>query len=591
VITDLLQNRGMGATPGQRLLFGGCSAGAIGAMNNIEAVQAMLPPGLEYSNLLDGAALLDIQPAGWTWSGELETLQSLISNMTSFTSPVFPPFCSTNFPGAEWKCLIGQYRMPLLTTKLFINAPQFDMFELMYDTDNYAPQTPAQLAFVEEFQTGTLSLFSALPPTTGIFSSTCLSHCLSGQPTYQDFLVNNYSMSTVLNAWYFGGKDAQLGNNGQVISICSGWPCTGACGVNSQSGLPCNMGDPKCQAVNLQTDTAADDTTTGGAQQKLTTSISLSERLEALQLRLYNLRRSSPPPGAVASSPAAGPTSGPASAPVSAPAPAQAPANASLAPASSPPPPPGPSVNAEITAALQRLESDPTAIAQSLSAQVDPVMFVASNSPANNNKLVTEPLVDVSKDFRSGAASAPAPAPPIAAPPVAAMPPMAAPPAAAPAVAASPAAAPAPAVTPAPAPRAAAVPRPPPPRVPLPLYEQWLASQSQRAMVASGRAVSSPPPAPAQTVQATESSLTAQQLKALRQAQCNAAALAAQSQSQAIQHSDFNAAQQMQQQAQSELSECLAQAADSSTARRLMSAVPECCYGRGDAPLWRRKAM
>ena len=34
VITDLLENKGMGSTAGQRLLFGGCSAGAIGAMNN-----------------------------------------------------------------------------------------------------------------------------------------------------------------------------------------------------------------------------------------------------------------------------------------------------------------------------------------------------------------------------------------------------------------------------------------------------------------------------------------------------------------------------------------------------------------------------
>jgi hypothetical protein len=107
VITDLLANKGMGATPGQRLLFGGCSAGAIGAMNNIDAVQALLPVGLDYRNLLDGAALLDIQPAGWPWSSDLETLQMLMADLASFSEPQFPAYCTTYFPGEEWKCLIG----------------------------------------------------------------------------------------------------------------------------------------------------------------------------------------------------------------------------------------------------------------------------------------------------------------------------------------------------------------------------------------------------------------------------------------------------------------------------------------------------
>ena len=66
-ITDLLQNRGMDA-PGQQLLFGGCSAGAIGAMNNLESVAGMLPPTVTMRGFLDAAALLDIQPAGWPWS-------------------------------------------------------------------------------------------------------------------------------------------------------------------------------------------------------------------------------------------------------------------------------------------------------------------------------------------------------------------------------------------------------------------------------------------------------------------------------------------------------------------------------------------
>jgi hypothetical protein len=28
--------------------------------------------------------------------------------MTAFTQPVFPSYCATLYPGAEWQCLIGQ---------------------------------------------------------------------------------------------------------------------------------------------------------------------------------------------------------------------------------------------------------------------------------------------------------------------------------------------------------------------------------------------------------------------------------------------------------------------------------------------------
>ncbi len=126
-ITDLLNKQGMGSTPGARLLFSGCSAGAIGAMNNLESVAAQLPPTVTLHGMLDAAALLDIAPTGWAWSPLLEPLQSLIAKVVAFTNPVFPAACTDAFPGETWKCLIGQYRMPMITSvPFFVNAPQFD---------------------------------------------------------------------------------------------------------------------------------------------------------------------------------------------------------------------------------------------------------------------------------------------------------------------------------------------------------------------------------------------------------------------------------------------------------------------------------
>jgi hypothetical protein len=83
-------------------------------------------------------------------------------------------------------------------------------------------------------------------------------------------------------------------------------------------------------------------------------------------------------------------------------------------------------------------------------------------------------------------------------------------------------------------------------------------------------------------VDAIEASLTPAQLKMLKQAQCAAAAQATQEKAQEEQHTDSSAAAVTQAAGQAALAECLSEAADSATSRRLLSAVPSCCYGRGD---------
>jgi hypothetical protein len=117
---------------------------------------------------------------------------------------------------------------------------------------SFAPATPAQLAFVEQFQTGTLQLIANLPAGTGVFSPTCLVHCLSGQPTFSDLTVAGTSFSNALSNWYFNGAQTQ------VVSSCTGWSCINQCGIvatgNPNAGLPCNTGTQGCSPVQLATD-------------------------------------------------------------------------------------------------------------------------------------------------------------------------------------------------------------------------------------------------------------------------------------------------------------------------------------------------
>lgn len=154
MIADLIQNKGLGSAPA-KLLFGGCSAGAIGAMNNLETVASLVPATVQVKGFLDGAGLLNMSPGAWTWSPELETLQQLsagpfatrhskvavhrsslplsvrnrihlnsriadvylfsspapaVATLLTFSNAQFPSYCQSLFPNDLWKCLIGQYR-------------------------------------------------------------------------------------------------------------------------------------------------------------------------------------------------------------------------------------------------------------------------------------------------------------------------------------------------------------------------------------------------------------------------------------------------------------------------------------------------
>ena len=109
-----------------------------------------------------------------------------------------------------------------------------------------------------------LRLIASLPAGSGVYSPTCLVHCLSGQSSFSDFLVSptngaaaSVSLNDALASWYFGSAGLT-----SAISPCGGYTtCTPACGVDNM-GVPCNMGgtnNNQCEAVSLPTTWTATD--------------------------------------------------------------------------------------------------------------------------------------------------------------------------------------------------------------------------------------------------------------------------------------------------------------------------------------------
>ena len=230
----------------ERMLFSGCSAGGRGALVNLDAVAAQVPDNVQVQGMLDAAAWVDVQPI----IPDMLTLQQMTEDLFGFTSPPIPADCAAVYTGAEaWKCLWPSYRLPFITTNYFLNAAQFDAFQIMYDTNNldteYCCNTPAEQEWVEAFQVDTLSLIGKLPHTVPIYSSVCLVHCLSSNADFWSFTVDGKSLAQSMAEWYFGGDGAVQSS---VVGDCTGWDCTLQCsgGPWEPTNTPCKTTTNVC---------------------------------------------------------------------------------------------------------------------------------------------------------------------------------------------------------------------------------------------------------------------------------------------------------------------------------------------------------
>ena len=132
VLADLQAQRGLGA--GGQMLFGGCSAGARGVMAHLDNVAAALP-GVTVRGLIDSGLWVDAEPAD---ASTTESLMMQTQQVYAFANAgaLIPAACAAAYPGAEWKCLFGQYRMPFVTTPYFLNEAQVRACDAMCDVQH-----------------------------------------------------------------------------------------------------------------------------------------------------------------------------------------------------------------------------------------------------------------------------------------------------------------------------------------------------------------------------------------------------------------------------------------------------------------------
>lgn len=216
----LQQDFGLGATSGTKILMGGCSAGARGAMYNVDSVAAGVPEGVtvqarprsprrrplfprlprvvgrhvcgrSHSSIrpLDAQALLDSS----LWIN-VEPYQSSITSLADQCQMGLPLFNATGVlnpdcvaaqqQGQEYLCLMGEYLVPYLLTPYFLYESQFDAFQLPYNMGLMPTvQNVSEMDYANTWQSDLIRVIQDLPapnqPDSGIFSLSCLRHCLT----------------------------------------------------------------------------------------------------------------------------------------------------------------------------------------------------------------------------------------------------------------------------------------------------------------------------------------------------------------------------------------------------------------------------
>jgi hypothetical protein len=236
ILASLVRNHGLGSMPGQRLLFGGCSAGARGAAFTLDYVPALLQAaGANYqpvlTGFLDSPLWLDVQPLATAPLSLQCQAQAAVGYLNATAR--LGASCAAAYPSPQdqWRCLFGQYRIPLLRTPYGMSQNQFDSFQLEYALGGSMPPIyPNQVAYADAFGEAMEGVLSSLPsssngPGSAIFSPACFDHCLTLTAAFWSVQSEGVTLSEAARWWLFGGcppSDCEGGKTpDQVIEHCS----------------------------------------------------------------------------------------------------------------------------------------------------------------------------------------------------------------------------------------------------------------------------------------------------------------------------------------------------------------------------------
>lgn len=229
VFEDLRKYTGLGATPDDRVVYGGCSAGARGAMVSLDHVAASFVGKAKTVGLLDSGFWVPVQPPDPRLWKSFEFQQRSALEMANATPFLSQP-CERVFPGQErWKCLNAAFRLPFVRTPYFLSHSQYDVFGISMNLfGHFMPGVQlnqTQLNFAEDYRAAVLKYlpFPANGSRTVVFSPACYIHCMNTVERFYTVVANGVKLAELLYWWLNAASASDA--TARFLEKCKGFNC------------------------------------------------------------------------------------------------------------------------------------------------------------------------------------------------------------------------------------------------------------------------------------------------------------------------------------------------------------------------------
>ena len=242
--TELVNARGLGSTPGTRVLYGGCSAGARGALFNLDRVATALLPALvqppsnlaRVGGLLDSAFWVDIAPLAPSATPFADQARDVVALANASSADQAACTAAYPDPADSWKCIFGQYAVPFIKSDFFLHAYQYDLFQLSSDTKVPVPdKTPQQRAYCETFRNATRADFAADvvkpngPGKNAGLLPACYKHCNTEGSTFSTLATTGVTLQDAVAAWWGAAGAGAAAVPQYIVEDCAGFNCGTDC--------------------------------------------------------------------------------------------------------------------------------------------------------------------------------------------------------------------------------------------------------------------------------------------------------------------------------------------------------------------------
>eukprot|EP01104_Vermistella_antarctica_P010940 TRINITY_DN2976_c0_g1_i1.p1 TRINITY_DN2976_c0_g1~~TRINITY_DN2976_c0_g1_i1.p1 ORF type:complete len:479 (+),score=57.30 TRINITY_DN2976_c0_g1_i1:199-1437(+) len=225
----------MGMDQADDVLFSGCSAGGQGVINSLDYAADLIQTYTKNDVVVKGVA-----DAGW--------MMAITPLNPAMTYPIIEQFivgidlwqgypnemCRLSNPSNPYLCYISQYAWPHMQTPVLIQANQYDLFQLPYDSGQFPPYTNATVVeYVDMIQQAFFKGMQMVTAPSAFYSAACYDHCFTESdefftvsiPTYPAPSSGDVTLQQVLTAWF-------LDNDAEPQSAqddCEEFNCSDGC--------------------------------------------------------------------------------------------------------------------------------------------------------------------------------------------------------------------------------------------------------------------------------------------------------------------------------------------------------------------------